>query len=112
MTKTQLTTNPEKKPVEDLEEPKVPRIRDTTMNEATLEEDREMEEPQEPVDLPREKNSHKRKLIWVGEAILDAERYGAPEGMQREIKKPRPYSNYVALLCEINNKEPSNYEEA
>ena len=29
--------------VEDIEETEVPKIRDTTMNEATLEEDREME---------------------------------------------------------------------
>ena len=34
-----------KLPIEDIEEPEVPRIRDTTMNEATPEEDREMEEP-------------------------------------------------------------------
>ena len=50
-----------KLPIEDIEEPEVPRIRDTTMNKATLEEDREMEEPHEPVDPPHEKNSHKNK---------------------------------------------------
>ena len=33
-----------KLPIEDIEEPEVPRIRDTTMNEATPEEDQEMEE--------------------------------------------------------------------
>ena len=71
-----------------------------------------MEEPQEPVDTPREKNSRKRKPTWVHEAILDAERYGALEGMHRGSKRPRPYSNYVALLCDIINKEPSSYEEA
>ena len=82
------------------------------MNEATPEEDREMEEPQELVDPPREKNSHKRKPTWVREAILDAGRYGAPEGIHRESKRPRPYSSYVALLFDIINKEPSSYEEA
>ena len=80
------------------------------MNEATADEDREMEEPQEPVDPPQEKNPHKRKPAWVREAILGAERYGAPEGIHRERKRPRPYSSYVALLCDIINKEPSNYE--
>ena len=35
-----------KRPVEDSEESEVPRIHDTTMNEAILEEDREIEEPQ------------------------------------------------------------------
>ena len=50
-----------KRPIKDLEETKVPRIWDTTMNEATLEEVQEMEEPQEHVDPPQEKNPHKRK---------------------------------------------------
>ena len=74
MMKTQLTTNPEKKIVEKLEEVEAPRIRDTTMNEETQEEDREFEEPQEPVDPPQENNPHKRKLAWVREAIQGAER--------------------------------------
>ena len=34
-----------KRPVKDLEEIEVPMIRDTTMNDATQEEDREIEEP-------------------------------------------------------------------
>ena len=42
------------------------------MNEATPEEDREMEELQEPVDAPCENNSYKRKPAWVREAILGA----------------------------------------
>ena len=82
------------------------------MNEATLEEDREVKEPKEPIDQPCEKNSYKRKPTWVREAILGVERYGAPEGIHRERKRPRPYSSYVALLCDIIDKEPSNYEEA
>ena len=82
------------------------------MDEAILEEDREIEEPQEPVDPPHEKNSHKRKPTWVREAILDAERYGALEGIYKESKRPRPYSSYVSLLYDIIEKEPSNYEEA
>ena len=32
--------------------------------------------------------------------------------MHRERKRPRPYSSYVALLCDIIDKEPSSYEEA
>ena len=32
--------------------------------------------------------------------------------MHRERKRPKPYNNYVALLCDIINKEPSTYEEA
>ena len=82
------------------------------MNEATLEEDWGIEEPQEPVDPPREKNSYETKPTCIREAILDAERYGALEGIDRERKRPRPYSSYVALLCDIIDKEPSSYEEA
>ena len=79
------------------------------MNEETQEEDREFEEPQEPVDPPQEKNPHKRNLAWVWEAIQGAKRYGALEENHRERKKT--CFGYVALLCEFINKEPSNYEE-
>ena len=70
-----------------------------------------MEEPQEPVDPPHEKNTYKRKPAWVWEAILGAQRYGALEEMHRERKRTRSYSSYVALLCNIVDKEPSNYED-
>ena len=38
-------------------------------------------------------------------------RYGAPEEMHEERKRTRSYSSYVALLYDIIDKEPSNYEE-
>ena len=28
-----------------------------------------------------------------------------------KAKRPNPYNNYVALLCDIIDKEPSTYEE-
>ena len=31
--------------------------------------------------------------------------------MHRERKRTRSYSSYVALLCDIIDKEPPNYEE-
>ena len=31
--------------------------------------------------------------------------------MHRERKRTRSYYGYVALLCDIIDKEPSNYEE-
>ena len=82
------------------------------MNDATQEEDQEIEEPQEPVDPPQEKNTHKRKAAWVREAIQGAERCGALEEMHRQKKRTSSYSWYVSLLCDIIGKEPSNYEEA
>ena len=44
------------------------------MNKEFQQEDREFEEPQEPVDPNQEKNPHKRKPTWVHEIIQGAER--------------------------------------
>ena len=73
------------------------------MNEEIQEEDRELEEPQEPLDPPQEKNPHKRKLTWVGEIIQG--RYGALEETHRGRKRTRSCSSYVALLCDIIDKK-------
>ena len=74
-------------------------------------EDHDMTEPQEPVETFLEKDSHKRKPTWPWELIQEAERYGSPEGIHRERKRGNPYNRYVALLCDIIDKEPSTYEE-
>ena len=63
-----------------------------------------MEEPQEPIDPPQEKNPHKRKPAWIREAIQGSERYGALEEMHREMKTTRSCYGYVALLCDIIDK--------
>ena len=47
----------------------------------------------------------------VKTGVLHAERYGAPEENHRERKITRSCSGYVALLCDVINKEPSSYEE-
>ena len=99
-----------KRPAEDPEEVETPRIHDTTMHEETQEEDLEFEEPQRPVDPPLEKNPHKRKPTWVQELIQGAERYVALEENHRERKSSRSCSGYVALLCDLIDKEPSSYE--
>ena len=51
-----------KRPAEEHEETKAPRIHDTTMNEETQEEDLEMEEPQEPYIHPRRRILTRRNL--------------------------------------------------
>ena len=76
-----------KRPTEEPEEAKAPRIHDTTMNEETREEDRVFEEPKRPVDPLLEKNRHKRKPAWVRELIQGVERYGAPKENHRERKR-------------------------
>ena len=71
-----------------------------------------MVESQDPIETLIQKDSHKRKPTWARELIQEAERYGDPEGMHRERERTNPYNNYVALLCDIIDKEPSTYEEA
>jgi hypothetical protein len=73
-----------------------------------IHEDNDMEEPQRPTEMP----SRKRKPTWEHELIRDAERYGALGKHLRESKKLKPYSSYVACLCDIMDAELSSYEEA
>ena len=101
-----------KKPAEEPEEKREPRIHDTIMNEEIQEQDRELEESQEPIDPPLEKNHHKMKPGWVREIIQSVEIYGDLEETPRGRKRTRSCPSYVALLCDIIDKEPSNYEEA
>jgi hypothetical protein len=42
--------------------------------------------------------SHKRKPAWERELIQDGQKYGIPEGTIRQVKKPKPYSSYIALM--------------
>ena len=55
--------------------------------------------------------SQKRKPTWVREIIQEAEKYGAPEGSTRTSKRSKPFSNYVALMCDLVDQEPTSYEE-
>ena len=68
-----------------------------------------MTEPQEP---PTMKMSRKRKPAWAREIIQEEERYGAHEGSTRIRNNPKPFSSYVALMCDLVDQEPTNYEEA
>jgi hypothetical protein len=94
------------------EELEAPRVVDTYAgNDVVPEEhgpeDHAMEEPQRPAEM----STKKRRPDWAREIIQDAEKYGASDGSFRENKKPRPYSCYVALLCDIIDVEPTCYEE-
>ena len=72
-------------------------------------EDHDMTEPQEP---PMMEISWKINHAWEREIIQEAEIYGAPEGSTRIRKKTKPFSNYVDLMCDLVDQEPTNYEEA
>ena len=56
--------------------------------------------------------SQKRKIAWVREIIQEAQKYGAPEGSTRISKRSKPFSSYVALMCDLVDQEPTIYEEA
>ena len=92
------------------EEETPPRNEETTcLPEDEAPEEHDMAEPQEP---PMMAMSRKRKPTWTREIIREEERYGAPKGSTREIKKPKNFSNYVALMCDLVNQEPTSHEEA
>jgi hypothetical protein len=58
-------------------------------------EDHDITEAQEP---PQMTFSHKIKPAWAREIIQDGEKYGVPEGTTRQVKKPKPFSSYTALM--------------
>ena len=55
---------------------------------------------------------HKRKPAWAREIIQDGEKYGVTEGTMRQVKRPKPFSSYMALMCDLLEKEPTCFEEA
>jgi hypothetical protein len=95
------------------EEPVAPGVAEP-VREATVSpneeipENRDMIESQEP---PQMTISHKRKPAWARELIQDGEKYSAPEGTMRKVKKPKPFSSYIALMCDLIEKEPTCFEE-
>jgi hypothetical protein len=80
----------------------------TSPDEETL-EDQYIVEFQEP---PQMTISHKRKPAWARELIQDGEKYGVPEGTTRQMKRPKTFSSYTALMCDLLEKEPTCFEEA
>ena len=66
----------------------------------------------EPQEHPTMDISQKRKCSWVREIIQEVEKYGALEGSTRTSKRSKPFSRYVALMCDLVDQEPTSYEEA
>jgi hypothetical protein len=56
--------------------------------------------------------SHKRTPAWAREIFQYGEKYGAPEGTMRQVKKPKPFSSYMDLMCDLLEKEPTFFEES
>jgi hypothetical protein len=72
-------------------------------------DDHDISEVQEP---PQMTILHKRKPAWARELIQDGEKYGVPQGPTRQVKRPKPFSSYTALMCDLLEKEPTCFEEA
>jgi hypothetical protein len=63
-------------------------------------------------ECPQMTISHKGKPTWARELIQYGEKYGVPEGTMRQVKRPKPFSSYMALMCDLLEKEPTCFEEA
>ena len=71
--------------------------------------DHDITEVQEP---PQMTFSHKRKPAWASELIQDGEKYGVQEGTSRQVKRLKPFSNYMTLICVLPDEEPTCSEES
>ena len=71
-----------------------------------------MTKPRLPKYLPNELISRKRKPSWACELIEEEKIHGSPEGAILERKKPKSYPGYMALMCDLVDKEPTCFEEA
>jgi hypothetical protein len=56
--------------------------------------------------------SHKINPSWERELIQDGEKYDVPKGNTRQVKRPKPFSSYMALMSDLLEKEPTFFEEA
>jgi hypothetical protein len=56
--------------------------------------------------------SHKRKTTWERELIQYGEKYGVRIGTVRQVKKPKPFSSYMVVMCDLLEKNPTFFEES
>ena len=80
-----------------------------TSPDEELLEDHDIVEVQEP---PQITILHKRKPTWARELIQDGEKYGVPEGTMRQVKRSKPFSSYMALMCDLLEEAPTCFEKA
>jgi hypothetical protein len=82
---------------------------DVVSPDEEIPKDHDLVEFQEP---PQMTILHKRKPSWARELIQDGEKYGVPQGTTRHVKRPKPFSSYTALMCDLLEKELTCFEEA
>jgi hypothetical protein len=56
--------------------------------------------------------SHKRNPTWARELIQYGEKYNVPKGTMIHVKRPNPFSSYMALICDLLEKECTFFEES
>ena len=66
-----------------------------------------MVETQEPIETPHETISTRKSPTWAPNIIQEEKRYGAPE----RSKGLRLHSNYIALMSNLVDEEPTCFEE-
>jgi hypothetical protein len=50
--------------------------------------------------------SYKRKPTWARELVQDGEKYGSPKGSMRQVNKPKTFSSYMDLMCDLLETNP------
>ena len=70
-----------------------------------------MTKPRLLKESPSELISQKRKPAQAHEITKEAKIHGVPEGTIRERKNPKSYPGYMALMCDLVDKEPTCFEE-
>jgi hypothetical protein len=55
---------------------------------------------------------HKRNPAWARDLIQYGEKYGVPKGTTRHVKRPKPFSSYTVVMCDILEEEPTCFEES
>ena len=66
-----------------------------------------------PNSVPKDvtEMGQKRKPAWVRQTLQDVEGHAAPQGATRERKRPQRFGCYIALMSNILDSKPSNYDE-
>jgi hypothetical protein len=106
------------------EEPVIPRAAESVrevprapepVREVVTSPDEEIIEYHDVVEFqepPQMTISHKRKPAWARDLIQDGEKYDVPEGTTGHVKRPKPFSSYMTLMCYLLEKEPTCFEES
>jgi hypothetical protein len=54
----------------------------------------------------------KKRQVWLEATLQETERLKAPSGTFRKSKKLERFSNYIACMTKLQDKEPTTFEEA